>query len=321
MQNSHQTSDQATELQVEGTIVYTAEIREPSGPKQIKHSRHFIVARKGQQWKIRTTNLDQDDRFGYGNEYSEMGCDGVRIFELKSADENNPRLSGVADIITAQGRVRLGCSPVSFDLDFFYPLWLAYCSADHFRALKDNRIAAPLFITTDSFLNAVPATLVLPVKWKLNESNFVSEINWQSEGSFLYEDDGPSRLEKYPPPFDVGFLQAKFETTDWIRFSEMLLPNSFVLNVFAPDWPKEGEAKCVISFAVEANVQAVHPLQSFSFLPELTKKTRIADTRYRLDSPCSGHPSYAGLAWMTENEVEAKNKSLGIKYEKQTLQS
>lgn len=321
MQNPNQTNDHEPEFQVEGEIVYSAEIREPSGPKQVKHSRRFVVARKGQQWKIWTANLDKDDRFAYGNDYNEMGCDGAKIFELKSFDENNPRLSSVADIITAQGRLRLGDAPAGFDTDFFYPLWIAYCSSNHFLSLKDNRIAAPLFIIADSFLGAVPPTLVLPAKWKLNDSNFISEIAWHSEGTYLHVDDGGSRLEKYPPPFDVGFLHATFETTDRISFSEMRMPSGFVLKVFAPNWPEEGEAKCIVSYTIEATVQSVHPLHDFSFLPGLTKKTRITDTRYRLGYPCQGHPTYASLAWMTEEEVEAKNKSLGIKYEKQTLQS
>ena len=306
---------------MEGNIVYLTEIRNPSGSEQVKHSRHFVVARKGQQWKIRTTNLDKDGRFAFGNSYDEMGCDGVKIFELKSFDENNPNLAGVENIITAQGRVRLGNAPAGFDLDFIYSLWLAYCSSNHFLSRKDNRIAAPLFITMDSFLDDVPPTLSLPAQWKLNDSNFIGEITWHSEGAYLHEEVGVSRLEKYPPPFDAGFLQAKFETTDWIHFSGMLMPGRFELKVFGPNWQEEGEAKCIVSYTVEAKVQAVHPLHDFSFLPELTKKTRITDTRYRLGSPCKGHPTYASLAWMTEAEVEAKNKGLGIQYEKQTLQN
>ena len=313
--NSH-----VPEFQVEGDIAYTTEIRRRSGNERVKHSRGFVVSRKGQQWKIRTTNLNNDGRFAYGNDYNEMGCDGSKIYELKSFDENNPAFSNAKNIITAQGRVRVGNAPVGFDIDFFNPLWIAYCSSNYFLSQKDNRISAPLFIATDSFLDAVPTTLSLPAKWKLNDSNFVSEITWHSEGVYLHEDAGASRLEKYPPPFDVGFLHAKFETTDWISFSEMLMPSGFVLKMFAPNWPEDGEAKCILSYTVEAKVKAVHTLRDFSFAPELTKKTRITDTRYRLVSPCCGHPTYAGLAWMTEEEVEAKNKSLGIKYEKQIPQ-
>ncbi|HEY1718691.1 MAG TPA: hypothetical protein VGH42_10435 [Verrucomicrobiae bacterium] len=317
MKIPNQTNGYEPEFQMEGNIVYLTECRSQFGTEQVKHSRHFVVARKGQQWKIRTTNLHEDE-VANGIKYDEMGCDGATIYELKSFDENNPEFSNVKDILTAQGRVRHGNALVGLNLDFIYPLWIAYCSSSYFLSRKDNRIAAPLFIIINSFLDAVPTTLSLPAKWKLNDSNFISEIAWHSEGIYLHVNEGGSRLKKYPPPFDAGFLHANFETTDWISFSKMRMPSGFKLTVFGPNWPVGGEAKCTVSYTVEAKIQAVHPLQNFSFVPELTKKTRITDTRYRLNLPYSGHPTYAGLAWMTEEEVEAKNKSLGIKYEKQT---
>lgn len=321
MQFSNQTSGQEPEFQVEGQIIYSAEIRGPSGKEQVKHSRHFVVARKGQQWKIRTTNLDEDHRFAYGIEYNEMGCDGTKIYELKSFDENNPEISKIKNIITAQGRVRPGNTLAGLDIDLIYPLWIAYCSSDYFLSRQANRMAAPLFNVGNFLTEAVPPALDLPVKWKLDDSKFISEIAWHSEGTYLHEEDGTSRFEKYPPPFDVGFLHANFETTDWINFSEMLILGGFVLKVFAPNWPGEGEAKCVVAYTIDAKVQTVHPLQNFSCLPELTRKTGITDTRYRLGN-CSGCLLHYGSSssWDTEEEIEAKLKSRGIEYEKQTSQ-
>src|ERR1700694_3602733 len=101
MQIPIHTNVQETEFQVEGNIVYLAECRSPSGPEQVKHSRHFVVARKGRQWKIRTTNLNEND-VAHGDKYDDMGCDGAKIFELKYFDENNPEISNVKNIITAQ---------------------------------------------------------------------------------------------------------------------------------------------------------------------------------------------------------------------------
>jgi hypothetical protein len=163
----------------------------------------------------------------------------------------------------------------------------------------------------------------LPAKWKLNDSNFISEIAWYSDGKELGAENGTNnrlhyRLHTLPPPFDSGFLRASFETTDWVDFNGMRLPGIFMVKIY---FPSQTTGKCDVSYAIDAKVQAVHPLHNFSFLPELTKKTRITDTRYRLGTSCGTHPTYAGLSWMTEEEVEAKCKSLGMKYEKQTLQS
>ena len=258
-----------------------------------------------------------------GIEYDEIGCDGTRIWELKSVDENDPELSKVKNIITAQGRVRNGNAIVGLGIDLIYPLWIAYCSSNQLLTRSDHRLSAPLFITGDNLLGAVPPTLCLPAKWKLNGSNFVSRIAWQSEGQELVVENGTNHQLQYslhtlPPPFDSGFLRASFETTDWNDLNAMRLPGSFTVKIFFPD---QMTGKFDVSYAVEAKAQDVQPLHNFSFLPELTKKTRITDTRYRLGTGSGTFPTYASLTWMTEEEVEAKCKSLGMKYEKQTSQN
>lgn len=320
MQPLKTTNGPEPEFQVEGDIVYLTEIRRSSGAEPLQHSRHFVVTRRGQQWKIRATNI-KTDGFAYGNEYDEIGCSGTVIYEVKNFDETNPKIGGVKDIISAQGRVRFGNAPVAFGTDFFLPLWIAYCSSDYFSSAKDDRIIAPLFTSRNYFAEALPQTQLLPAKWELNGSNFVSKIAWRSEGEILHEDDNGSSIEKYPPPFDTGFLQATFETQDWIKFSEMFVPGSFVLKVFGPSWLNADGPKCVLSYAVEAKVRGVHHLRDFSSLPELTKKTLITDTRFRLGSGCGIYPTYDGAAWMTEKEVETKCQSPGMQYEKQTAQN
>jgi len=316
MQISNHSNGQEPEFQVEGNIIYSAEIRGPSGKEQVKHSRHFVVARKGQQWKIRTTNLNEGSDFN-AIAYDEMGCDGAKIFELKQFNENSPGISNVKNIISTQGRVRHGNALSGLNIDLIYPVWIAYCSSSHFLSRNDNRIAAPLFMTGDSLGVIVPPTLSLPARWKLNDSNFVSEITWQSEGKELAEENGTYKLHTLPPPFDSGFLRASFETKDWVDFNEMRLPGIFAVKIY---FPNQMTGKFDVSCVIDAKVQAVHPLLNFSFLPELTKKTRITDTRYRLGNNCGGLLTYGSLSWMTEEEVEAKCKSLGIIYEKQTSQ-
>ena len=212
MQNLNQTNGHEPEFQMEGKIVYFTGLNCPSGTEKVNHSRQFLAARKGQQWKIRKTNLHEDAVVN-GIEYDEMGCDGTTIYELKSFDGNNPEISNVKNIITAQGRVRNG--------------------------------------------NAL------------------------------------------------------------VGFNAMHLPSIFLVNIFFPD---QSTGKPDVSYAIDAKVQAIQPLRDFSYLPEPTKQTRITETRYRLCAPGSGHPIYAGSTWMTEEEVEAKNRSLGIAYEKQNAQ-
>jgi hypothetical protein len=218
MKISNQINRKEPEFQVEGNIVYSAEMSRRSGVEKIKHSRSFLVARKGEQWKIRTTNL-KEDHFTDGLDYDEMGCDGMKIFDLKQFDENHPNISKVKSAITAQGRIRQNEVPQGLDDAFIYPLWLAYCSSNYLLSKEDNRIAAPLFMTGDFLTGAVPQTLRLPAEWKLNKSHFASEIAWHSEGKELEVENGACRFITLSPPFDSGFLNASFETTDWIGFA------------------------------------------------------------------------------------------------------
>jgi hypothetical protein len=311
MQNSNQTNCQEPEFQVEGNIVYLTESRRHSGVEQIKHSKPFVVDRKGRQWKIRTTSLDEDPH------YEEMGCDGMRIYELHQFDGNalRQKLGDRNNAYTAHGWVRHGGFPVGLDLDLIYPLWLAYCSSDYFASLKDDRIVSPAFLLDNhSSTRSIPFNLPLPAKWKLNGSSFVSKVDWYSEGKefgFSGENGDTLQIQTYPPPYDAGYLYATFETTDWIDFSGVRLPGGFALKAFFPNriqsLPDPTQGEFSVAYAIDAKAKAVKPLKDFSCLPELTKKTLIDDSRYPED-PGSRRPLCYGSSssWLTEEEIDAK---------------
>ena len=61
MQPLKTTNGPEPSFQVEGDIVYLTEIRRSSGAEPLQHSRHFVVTRRGQQWKIRATNIKTDE--------------------------------------------------------------------------------------------------------------------------------------------------------------------------------------------------------------------------------------------------------------------
>jgi hypothetical protein len=310
MQNSNQTNGQEPEFQVEGSIVYLTNIR----GSERAHSQPFTVARKGRQWKIRTTNLNDADP-----DHWEMSSDGLRIYELHQFDENALRQKhgDLGDRYTAWGWVRHGSFPVGFDLELIYPLWLAYCSSDYFASLKDNRIVSPAWLLDNHCPTQppVPSNLPLPAKWKFNDSSFVSEIQWYSEGKELMLDweavDARVKLVTYPPPYDAGFVYASFETTDWIDYSQLRLPRSFALKTFSPNLaadPIYGEF--ILVYTVDAKVDTIQRLKNFSCLPELARKTLITDSRFP-ENPGSKRPLYYGSSsgWLTGEEIEAKLKS------------
>jgi len=151
--SSNRINGQGPEFQVEGNIFYLTESRRRHSPEpeKIQWSKQFIVTRKGRQWKIRTTNLNED-----AIQYEEMGCDGTKIFQLRQCNANKfPENTDDKNFITASGRVLNGNFPVGFDSNLIFPLWLAYCSSDYFLSRKDDRIVTPLFLVGDFLSQAV----------------------------------------------------------------------------------------------------------------------------------------------------------------------
>ena len=309
MPASSQGLSQEPEFQVEGSIVYATNIR---GVKRAQ-SKPFVVARKGPQWKIRTTNLYDPDPH-----HAETGSDGSNFYELHQFDENALRQKhgDLKNSYTARGWVRHGSFPVGLDSGLIYPLWLAYCSSDYFASLKDNRIVSPAWLLDNhvSTQSPIPSNLPLPAKWKFNDSAFVSEVQWHSEGkelTFAPETlDAKVEIQTYPPPYDAGYLYASFETTDWLDYSRLRLPRSFALKTFSPNLtadPAFGEF--LILYGIDAKVETVRPLKNFSCLPELTRRTLITDTRFKAFPGSKEFLCYGNSSWINEQDIEVKLSS------------
>jgi hypothetical protein len=303
MQNAYQTRNQVFEFQVEGNIVYLAEIRRPSGPKLIKHSRRFIIARKGPQWKIRTTNLEED-----AVEYVEMGCNGTLVFELRQMNVARLRqeLGELPpNALTAQGWIRHSKFPVGENSDFIFPLWLAFCSSDYFISRKEGHLVSPELAEDNN-----NSRLVKSAQWQLNGSFLPSKVAWYKTGA----DNG------FPPPFDGKFMSDSFEVASWKEFSGLHLPSRFEVKQFLPNHllanPDPTQGELYLLSVAKVHAKSIQPLSDFFCLPELTRKTLIIDGRFLCDSSCDGLLSYGSSSWLTEADVEAKNRQHGVKYEK-----
>jgi hypothetical protein len=303
------------QFEAEGTIIYSTE----NNGANYQETKHFIITREGVEWKVRTIPINRGKSQESPILFEEAGYDGTNIFYLNQHDTNKAYLYGSPDLIRqknfapALGRVQKADCPPCLEMNLIYPVWLAYCSSPYLSALNDNRVVAPLFVPEDFFTGLIPKRFDLPAKWKLNPSSFVSEINWFSEGKYaISKKDGTQRLEKYPPPFDSGFLQASFETTDWTNFSGMFLPGSFLLKVFAPNFKVEGKTNLDLFYTIAANVETVRSLSNFSCMPALTTKTVITDSRLFLGELPISYVSASN--WDTEEVMKVKlhNKELGL---------
>lgn len=325
MQTASQTNGQEPEFQAEGEIVCSSF----NSRGQINREQHivsqkpFVVARKGRQWKIRTADLNFETPF-----FEETGCDGRTIYKLHQYDEEALRRKhgDLKNAFTANGRIFPCGHPLGMDGDCVYPLWLAFCSSNYFSSRNDGRIVSPGYLLDVFSTKSVPLHLLMPATWQFDDSPFASKVEWFSEGKELgWSGDDAVEIQSYPPPFDAGgFLYGSFETTKWMEFSGMKLPGGFRLDVFMPNQmqlhPDPAQGELCLTWNIEAKVNVVHPPENFSCLPELTRKTLITDGRFRGGCNPNGMLSYGSSSWMTEEEVEAKNRQHGVKCEKQTTQ-
>jgi len=325
MQTTNKFGGQEPEFQAEGEIVYSSfgNRGRITQEKRTVSKKPFVVARKGRLWKIRTADLDFETPF-----IEEMGCDGTVIYKLHQFDEEilRQKRGDLKGALTASGRIFPCGHPLGMDGDLVYPLWLAFCSSDYFSTRRDGRIVSPGFLHDHFPKKPIPPHLPMPAKWQFNDLSFVSKVDWFSEGKELgFSDSGGVEIQSYPPPFDRGgFLYGSFETTKWAEFSGMKLPGGFRLDVFAPNQmqlhPDPTQGELCKTWSLEATVNTVSPLNNFSCLPELTRVTMMTDGRFLGGCNPDGLLTYKNHAWLTEEEVETKNKKFGAICEKQIPQ-
>lgn len=323
MQTMSQPKVQDPEFQAEGEIIVSSYQQLGRVTREVASTtkKPFIVSRKGRQWKIQTEDLDFETPF-----LEEIGCDGTTLYKLHQYDEEALRKKhgDLKGTLTASGRIFPCGHLLGMDSDYIYPLWLAFCSSHYLSTRNDRRIVSPGYLLDHFSKQPVPPHLLIPAKWQFSDSPFVSKVEWFSEGKEMgYSPDGKIEVHSYPPPYDAGgFLYASFEATSWAEFSGMRLPSGFRMDVFMPNQiqlhPDPAQGELCLLWSLEAKVNAVRPLGNFSYFPELTRKALITDGRFRGGCDPNSLLTYGSSSWMTEEEVEAKNRQHGVKCEKQT---
>ncbi len=268
-------------FEAEGTVTYTTGT---NSQNFYTHTKRFIVTRNGDIWKIRTIP-EKAERTGPAGPiaesidlYYEMAFDGKNLFTLTQQD---PRK--VSAGIIAQGRVEQTNSPPCMDIFSFYPVWLAYCSAPYFTSLHGDEAVSPRFAPGNEFLNELnkPVTRVpLPAKWNLHDQSFITDVSWYSDGNFEAHDvDGTVSIEKYPAPYNTGYLQGRFTILAWTNWNRVSLPSSFSLAAYRPAYPSGAAAHLDVNYTVTGTLERIRRIDKFSPVPELAQKTLITDWR------------------------------------------
>jgi RNA polymerase sigma factor (sigma-70 family) len=285
-------------FEAEGALTY--EIALNSGGSYTD-TKHFIVARDGKSWKIRTITEKQEET-GLSNSiadsvdlYYEMGFDKTNIYTLEQQNKEKILPTIPANEINnwsfALGRVEKADSPPGMDLYNLYPVWLAYCSAPYFKNLNGDKAVSPIFHPGD-FLTEAIIRKQQPAKWNLNDKFFLKEASWFSDGNVeAILPNGRTRIEKYQPPYDKPFVETRFENLSWTNWNGISVPCRFKIVAYRPDYASTNVASFKVGFTIIGTLEQIRDKNEFSPVPELTTRTLITDSRIkqkrRTDPPAS----------------------------------
>jgi RNA polymerase sigma factor (sigma-70 family) len=291
--------DDKIRFEAEGTLTYATT---PDSTNSYTDTKHFIVARNGRIWKIRTIT-EKQERTGRGGPipdsvdlYYEMGFDGTNIYTLKQQDENKILSTVPANDrnkwVFAEGRVEKADSPPGMDIYKLFPVWLVYCSAPYFKNLDGDKAVSPTFATRD-FLTEAITRKQQPAKWNLNDKFFLKEASWFSDGKVeAHWPDGRITIEKYRPPYDKPFVETHFENLSWTNWNGISMPSSFKIVTYWPDYTSTNVARFKVAATYTGTLEQIRNLEKFSPVPELTTRTFITDWRIKTRGNIHGQNSY-----------------------------
>ena len=278
-------------LEAQGTVTY-AMTNLGTGISSAM-TEQFTVARNGSLWKIRTVVEKQEttgplpsDTNNY-DLYWEMGFDGTNLYTLEQQDKEKllptvPPAVLQRNPIFADGSVQTANSPPHNDAKQFYPVWLAYCSAQYFRTLKSDRAVAPRFAMRD-FLSEPVKRIELTAKWNMNDRLFLKDANWYSDGTTESTGpDGKRFIYKYPPPYDKPFVEGHFEILSWTNWNGISVPANFKLTAYRPDYASTNVANFVVAYTMTGLLGQIQDIGNFSPVPQLNMATRITDLRIKV---------------------------------------
>jgi len=109
------------------------------------------------QWKIHTFDVGEANSQNSVFLYTEAGYDGTNVFYLQMDDTNKAGLYGLNNFLKqknfcpAMGRILKADSPPCLELDYVYPVWLAYCSFSYLSNHIGGKIVAPVWAQSGSY--------------------------------------------------------------------------------------------------------------------------------------------------------------------------
>jgi hypothetical protein len=298
----------------EGTITY--QIDRSSIHKAT--TKRFAISRQENQWRIKTFNEDPSCATCSNSPvaYFEAGGDGTNVFFLEQDDLEKLKKMASRDFnspnfVSARATVTVGLVPPNdINVNLINFVWQAYASSPYYVSLTNNIAVSPLFSIADRY----PA-FSIPVRWSAGpDTNFLSDIVWQSGGWYLVSDrDDNVTTNRYSGIYSNGFEQAHFQVLTWTNLDGTTVPESFSLVKFDPKPPVDGNPSFSEGFHVTGHLEWIRPLKAFSYLPEITSKTLVKDVRYSNLTHYRDPVGYVTSShWYTEGEIKDYLHGLGV---------
>ncbi|MCL4788064.1 MAG: hypothetical protein KJ070_14930 [Verrucomicrobia bacterium] len=204
----------------------------------------YQAAVSGCQTLIRSRLLLDDDP-DYGDDYHEYSCQGsnstllIRHRDDLKFTNATPVNLGVINFKKPQrawnqGTLFVRPDPLPpYGFEAITSVWLAYGSQCRYGQNGQGSVSPAVFVG-DEFRESgfkVKSHWVVESK-RPGLLNFVAEF---SDGNSYQKQGSQIEVKPWPKPFDNGFTNAIFRTTEWTNVADYTLPRKFELVAFQPD--------------------------------------------------------------------------------------
>ena len=257
-------------------------------PLGVEISRKFIhkfnIFVKGKNWLIKENPVapkkDMRKEHGYDNGvlYSLITFD-TKIMDQKWKESKLASKGYTKPQATANGAIYSKTIPCPVS-NFSQLVWLAFISGSYANGNETKELPL-MWITPDRSIDYKPFT-----KWSFNE-----ESPWLTE-KIIFRNDGKAPvnsgiIEVFPPPYDKGFMDAKYNLNQTTNINGVTFPLSFAIDVFRRNRQNPKNANDLdLRFSLSGKVEKISLKTDLdSFQPNLTGLvTDIRDHRFALNT-------------------------------------
>jgi len=260
------------------------------------------------KWRIRTAEAREGLTNNLGGYFS-SGFDGTNLYSFSSLGKGPVGTKSTADNpIVKSGRI-FTKDFAPYDQSRSSLVWIA--------------LASGCYLQEQSYARCKPIWATAPGVCSVERGFLTSEIK-RIEGSFLPEeiifhikDDAfvdfaeapPGEKLQYPPPFDKGFVKARYRVEAVDHSGVPVYPKTYTLEVFNPRDGASNTNDLQLAWQVRGEISNMQRLTArIDFRPEIMGSVRIQDYR---DQTNGGVIEYVSNGWEPTNSVH-RTKSLDV---------